>query len=152
MPPSDALWSNLEFNRAALSELLLVSTLLGGFSMTGVVALISLSDRRRLHRGLALLMTAATLLFIFATILVALLQPALNMPRGSLTDQQIMGLLRIGQWGVRMMLAATIALVTAIGMFGFVYSKRMGWLTLSMALGWGGAFVVYAARLAALLK
>jgi hypothetical protein len=147
----EQLQQNLAFNREAMAQLLVVSTLLGGFAMTGFVALITTGAPGRLRRVLALLLCLSTLAFIFGTALDALLQAGMRQSAAALDEETIHGLLRLGQVAVRGMLVGTVALVAALGAFGFTCSRRMGLATAALAALTASAFILGTLRFSELV-
>ncbi len=59
----------LQFRAQALSQFLLVATIFGAFAMSGVIALLAAHERARLRSVLFVLLSLASVAFIFATLL-----------------------------------------------------------------------------------
>ncbi len=152
MTPSQQLLDNLSFNRDALSQLLVVSALLGGFGMSGLIALVLHDGRGRLRATLVVCMCIATLAFIFATTFGGLVLAGMQRASALQDAERIVGFLRLGQAAVRAMMVGSLFLVAGIGGVGFVHSRRMGFATLALAALTTLLFVLYAFRLAALLR
>jgi hypothetical protein len=119
----------LSYKRDVLTQLLLVATILGAFAMSGVVAILVGPNRDRLHRFLFCALCLASLAFIFATALDAVLLPATGRKANLLLPperiQTLSGLCDGVVWAV---IIGALALVTAIGGFGFAFSRRLGCL------------------------
>ena len=113
-----------------LTQLLLVAMIFGAFSMSGVVAILIRPNRDRLNRFLFLALSVASLAFIFVTALNAVLLPATarkaNMDLSPETIRTLGALCDGVVWAV---IPGAMALVTAIGSFGFTFSRRLGFVT-----------------------
>jgi hypothetical protein len=124
----------LSYKREVLTQMLLVATILGAFSMSGVVALLVGPHRDRLHRFLFVTLCLASLAFIFATALDAILLPVTGRKtNASLPPQKLAGLLALGDVVIWSMIAGALALMVAMGGFGFAFSRRLGWLSAGAA-------------------
>jgi hypothetical protein len=135
-----------------LTQFLLVATILGAFAMSGVVALLVGPNRDRLHRFLFAALCIASLAFIFATALDAVLLPASRRGVNERQPEAVAALLRLGDaviWGV---IVGALALVVAQAASGFAFSHGVGVLTLAAALGALGLFLWAAWYLAAALS
>lgn len=116
-------------------QLLLVATILGAFSMSGVVAILVGPNRDTLHRFLFFVLCIASLSFIFATALDAVLLPATARKANlNLTADKIEALSSLCDGVVWAVILGAVALVTAIGSFGFVFSRRLGFLVAAAAV------------------
>ena len=125
----------LSYKREILTQLLLVATILGAFSMSGVVALLVGPNRDRLHRVLFLGLCFASLSFIFATALDAVLLPATGRPANArLTPEKILELHRLCDIVVYAVIVGAFALLAAISGFGFAFSRRVGWVMFAAGL------------------
>ena len=119
--------------REVLSQLLIVASLLGAFSMSGAIALLVGHNRDRLHRLLFGLLAGASLAFILATTLDAIILPAAGMVVQRQRPQEVSALLQLGDvviWGV---IAGALALLLALGCSGFTFSRGLGLLLASAA-------------------
>jgi amino acid transporter len=119
------------YKREVLVQFLLVATILGAFSMSGLVALLTGARRDRLHSFLYATLALASLAFVFATALDAILLPVMRRRSSELEPEVAAGLLRLGDaviWGV---IVGTLALVGGLAVSGFVFSGRMGVLMLA---------------------
>lgn len=124
----------LAYKREILTQLLLVATILGAFSMSGVVAILVGPNRDNLHRFLFFILCIASLSFIFATALDAVLLPATARKANlTLTAEKIQALSGLCDGVVWAVILGAVSLVTAIGSFGFVFSRRMGILVATAA-------------------
>jgi hypothetical protein len=147
----ELLHDQLLYKRAVLEQLLIVATIFGAFSVSGVIALLVAPTRDRLRTYIFLALCVASLAFIFATALDALLLPGMHRDPSGQTQREVRGLLDLGEapiWGV---LVGTLALIAALGGFGFAFSRRLGWIVLALSLATLVAFVASAIHLARLL-
>ncbi|HAM70600.1 MAG TPA: hypothetical protein DCM86_03040 [Verrucomicrobiales bacterium] len=124
----------LSYKREILTQLLLVATILGAFSMSGVVAILVGPSRDRLHQFLFSMLCVASLTFIFATALDAVLLPATGRKANvNLAPERIRTLLTLCDMVVWTVIVGALSLVTAIAGFGFVFSRRLGYLICGIA-------------------
>ena len=124
----------LSYKREVLTQLLLVATILGAFSMSGVVALLVGPNRDRLHRFLFVALCVASLAFIFATALDAVLLPATGRKaNANLTPEKIQTLLILCDSVVCSVILGAVALVVAGSHFG----SAVGLIVLILLFGGG---------------
>jgi hypothetical protein len=117
----------VDYKREALKQLLIVSTIFGAFSVSGVVALLTGELRGRLRTFLFVALCIASLAFIFGTSLDAIMLPAMLRPASTRNADQAAGLLELGDAVFFAVMIGALALIVAIGGFGFAFSKRIGW-------------------------
>jgi hypothetical protein len=115
------------FKRAALTQLLIVATIFGAFSISGVIALLVGERRDRLRSFLFAILCLASLAFIVAATLDAILLPAMGRTPPARTPDQAHSLLNVGEFAIWSVLAGELFLMFAIGGFGFAFSRRLGW-------------------------
>ena len=120
----------LSYKREVLTQLLLVATIFGAFSMSGVVALLVAPERGRLRSFMFLTLCGASLAFIFATILDALILPAAGRMATQSKERAVVGMLNLGDVVIWAVVIGASALATAIASFGFEFSRRMGFVVL----------------------
>lgn len=138
------------YKREALAQFLLVATILGAFSMSGLVALLTGARRDRLHGFLFAALALASLAFVFATALDAVLLPVMRRRPSELEPEVAAGLLRLGDaviWGV---IVGALALLAGLSVSGFVFSRRLGVLVLVAAVLALALFLWHAWELAGL--
>jgi hypothetical protein len=150
-PQRAILVDRLAYARELLSQLLLVATIFGGFSIGGVVALLVAPERDRLRGYLFLMLCASSLAFIFATSLDAVLLPAAKRPASERDAQVVAGLLQLAEVVAWSVIAGTACLWSAIAAFGFAFSRRLGILVLAIAVPVLFGFIALLVRLAILL-
>jgi hypothetical protein len=131
--------------------LLLVATIFGAFSVSGVIALLVADKRGHLFHFFFLLLTFASLAFIFATALDAIMLPGMKKSDTAYQPEQLRGLLDLGEVVIWAVLLGTLALAVAIAAFGFAFSRATGLVVAAMSVLTVGLFVWYAWYLAALL-
>ena len=132
----------LDFKRDEMSQMLLVSTLMAVVAMSVVVVLVSGSERGKLRSVLLVSLTASSLIFIFATMLDVCILPAMKHNATHPVATQISGLLRLAQVVVMSLMLGSIVLFASLGSLGFVYSRRVGVWTISLAAGIFAVFAV----------
>ena len=141
----------LDYSREVLGQLLLVATIFGAFSISGVIALLVATERSRLRSFLFLMLGISSLAFIFATSLDALLLPATKRP-ASLKDPVIVaGLLQLADVVVWAMIVGTSTLMAAVAGFGFACSRRIGVVLLTLTALAAATFIACVWHLARLL-
>jgi hypothetical protein len=141
----------LGYSRELLGQLLLVATIFGAFSISGVVALLVAPERRPLRNFLFLTLSASSLAFIFATSLDAILLPASKRAASLRDADTVAGLLQLADVVVWSVIVGTAALMTSVAGFGFAYSRRLGFIVLGLTALTVAAFVAAMWHLAALL-
>jgi hypothetical protein len=140
----------IAYKHEVLAQFLLVATILGAFSMSGLIAVLTGNRRDRLHSFLFVALALACMAFVFATALDAILLPMMRRRASNVQPEIAAGLLRLGDvvvWGV---IAGTLALVAALAGCGFAFSRRLGVLLLAAAVLAVALFVWYAWQLACL--
>ena len=131
----DQLLDILSYKRAMLTQLLLVATIFGAFSMSGVVALLVGPNRDRLHRFLFVTLCLASLAFIFAASLDAVWLPASARKANSqLSPERLRALLDLGDYVVEAVVLGAFTLVAAVSGFGFAFSRRLGWVVAALGI------------------
>lgn len=141
----------LAYKREMLAQLLFVATIFGAFSVSGVVALLVAERRGHLVHFFFLMLVFASLAFILATALDAVMLPGMKKPEGALQAEQVAGLLSLSEMVVWAVLLGTFALVVAIAGFGFIFSRRIGFVVLAMSISAMALFAWCAWRLAVIL-
>lgn len=138
----------LAFRREALGQFLLVATILGAFSMSGVVVLLGGHERARLRAWLFVLLSAASLAFIFSTLVSVIILPGMGHPEVFSTPGQVvsmMGLYRTAMWSL---VGGALLLLGSLAGMGFMVSRRVGAITTGASVVTVGAFVLCAWKLA----
>ncbi len=121
----DQLRDLIAYSRQVLELLLAVSSIFGGFAITGVVALRAEERRDRLHATAFFAFSIAALAFIGATALDAIWLPVSRLQRLS-TVGALSTVLSVSDTIVWLVLVGAASLVVAVGTFGFARSRRMG--------------------------
>ena len=136
-----------ETTERVLSQMVLLSGLLVGFSFAGTVALLALrSESRTVSSTIVAFMTAAVLLLY--TAMVAAI--TLAYPLDALNAEQFARLARFYpflQWPFRLGL---LAVLTGIGLLGWIRSRRLGIISTGLALAAGMGWLAWALFLRAL--
>src|SRR5579883_629902 len=122
----------LAHKRELLTQILLVASILGAFSVSGLVALMVGEARAKLHRFLFLSLCIAALAFIFAMTIAAILLPVMSMTLK--TPGPVWTLLYLSQFVDLSMLIGYMALFAAVGGMGFTYSRRIGYIVLAATI------------------
>jgi glucan phosphoethanolaminetransferase (alkaline phosphatase superfamily) len=131
-PDLQQLLNQLRFRHDALQQLVVVATVLAGFSIGGALTLLTSHHSRRLRPALFGTLTAAALAFMFATILAVILLP--HMARTDWTDPvSISGLLGLYRVHVYSVAIGTVLLLVSIGGLGWLVSPRVGTITATLA-------------------
>jgi hypothetical protein len=141
----------LSHSHEVLGQLLLVATIFGAFSISGVVALLVSTERSRLRSFLFLMLSVSSLAFIFATSLDAVFLPAAKRPASLRDPDVVAGLLGLADVVIWSIIVGTAALMAAMGAFGFAYSRRLGYLVLVLTILTTAAFCASIAYLVVLL-
>lgn len=129
----EALLDILQYKREALTQLLVVASIFGGFAVGGVMTFLGTTDRGRLRSALFATLAIAALAFITATVLDALMLP--GMFRGTYRDTAALrGLLGLGDVVVWAVLVGSVALVGAVAGSGFLFSRWVGRVVLAATL------------------
>ncbi|MBK7406379.1 MAG: hypothetical protein IPJ41_17705 [Phycisphaerales bacterium] len=123
----------LEFKREEMSQLLLVGTLLAAIAMSGLLFLLAERGRGRLRSTLLVAQAGATLLFLFGTILDALILPGMHRAATVMIPEQVPGFVGLTRLVVYSLLAGVLVLVGSIGALGFLSSRRVGIATATAA-------------------
>lgn len=149
-PDLQQLLSQLRFRHDALEQLVVVATVLAGFSISGALTLLTSHQTRRLRAALFGTLTAAALAFTFATILAVILLP--HMARTDWTSPaSITGLLGLYRIHIYSVALGTVLLLVAIGGLGWLVSPRVGTITATLATLTFVAFVLTAYLLNAIV-
>jgi hypothetical protein len=147
----DQLLDMMAYKREVLTQLLLVATIFGAFSVSGVVALLVADRRNHLFHFFFLMLTFASLAFIFATALDAILLPGMKRTEAGYTADQVRGLMQLGDVVIWSVLVGTLALSIAIAGFGFVFGRTIGIIVLVMSTATVALFIASAIHLARVL-
>jgi hypothetical protein len=131
----------LDFKVEVMNQMPLVSTLLAVLAMTVVAVLLAGPERGRLRSYLLVALTGATLVFIFATVLNAMILPGMKAPVNRRVPGRIEGMLTLSNVVLYALLAGICVLFGAVGAFGFVHSRRVGYWVLAWATGILALFV-----------
>lgn len=131
----------LDYKREALTQLLIVATIFGAFSISGAVALLASDVRGRLRSFLFSALSVASLAFIFATSLDAIVLPATHRSPSARSVREVQGLQDLGDVVIWAVMIGALSLIVSIGGFGFAFSRRIGWLIFAAALATLIAFV-----------
>jgi hypothetical protein len=142
----------MAYKREILTQLLMVATIFGAFSVSGIVALLVADRKGHLFHFFFLMLSLASLAFIFATALDAILLPGMKRDESAYTAEQVVGLLNLGDFVIWAILIGTLALGAAVAGFGFVFSRTIGLVVLAMSVVTIAAFVVSASYLAHALR
>ena len=130
-----------------LSQMVLLSGLLVGFSFTGIATLLAMREGSRTASAtIAAFLTAATLL-LYAAIVGAV---TLAYPLETLSTAQFTRLGRMYpflQWPFRLGL---LGFLSGIGLVGWIRSRRLGMVSTSLALAACAGWVAWAGLLRAL--
>ncbi len=120
-----------------LSQIVLLSGLLVGFSITGIVGLVSMRDQSRTTSAVIGAFLASATLLLYAAMVGTL---TLAYPLETLASEQFARMARVYpllQWPFRLGL---LSFLTGIGLAGWTRSKRLGLLSTVLAaivlLGW----------------
>jgi len=141
MTDPQALLEVLAYKREVLQQLLAVSSIFGGFAVTGMIALRSDGVSGRSGSIAFFAMAVASIAFIFATAFDAIWLPVShNVEHASpATIQTIIALGDSVAWAV---IAGTASLATAGALLGFARSRMMGVVIMIMTLGAVAIFAV----------
>ncbi len=127
----------LHFRGQALTQFVLVATIFGAFAMSGVIALLAGHERARLRSALFVLLSLASLIFVFATVLSVIILPFMG-AGVVVSDKAARGLLFLYAIVVVSIILGTLLLVAGIAGVGFMVSKRVGhctlWSTVAVAI------------------
>jgi hypothetical protein len=118
----------IAFKRAFLTQLLFVASIFGAFSVGGVVALLVNEKRDRLRNFLFASLCLASLAFIVAATLDAILLPAMGRAPPARTPAEAHALLGLSEVAIWSVMVGALLLMIAIGGFGFAFSRRLGWM------------------------
>jgi hypothetical protein len=116
------------FKRAFLTQLLFVASIFGAFSVGGVVALLVSERRDRLRGFLFGSLCLASLAFIVAATLDAILLPAMGRTPPARTPAEAHALLGLSEVAIWNVIVGAALLLISIGAFGFAFSRRLGWM------------------------
>jgi hypothetical protein len=141
----------LRFRGEALTQFILVATIFGAFSMSGVIALIASHEKARLRSALFILLALASLAFVFATLLSVLILPFMG-SNIQLNDQAVRGLLFLYALVVLTIVIGTVLLTAGIAGVGFMVSPRTGQCTLWSTIIASVAFLLCVFHLANILR
>ena len=119
----------LAFRLGALNQFVLVATIFGAFAMSGVVALISSSERSRLREFLFILLTFASLAFMVATLIGTFLLPYASRT-STLSNSVTKTMLGLYTLGVGSALIGTLLMAMSLAAMGFLISKKAGVLAI----------------------
>jgi hypothetical protein len=117
----------IAFKRAFLTQLLLVASIFGAFSISGVVALMVGERWDQLRSFLFATLCLSSIAFLAAASLDAILLPAMGRNPPARNAAEANTLLSLGDAAIWSVLIGASLLMVAIGGFGFAFSKRMGW-------------------------
>lgn len=148
----EQLVDTLDFKREVMTQVPLVSTLLAGLAMSGVLVLISSHERSRLRSWLLILLTISSLVFILTTVLDAAILPGMQRFGTRGNAGQIEGLLNLSEVVVWGLLFGIACLMGAICGLGFMYSRRVGLWALGAAGVLIGLFVACCFYLDAVMR
>lgn len=129
----DPLLTALEFKRQVLTDLLIVSTLLAGIAMSGMLFLLSDKQRSTLRTALVVSMTAAMLLFLLGTIVDVIILPGMRRAAEVNHPAQIRGFIILSRFVVYTLLTGTAILTASIGALGYLHSRWAGRCTAAAA-------------------
>ncbi|MFO0784591.1 MAG: hypothetical protein U0636_13025 [Phycisphaerales bacterium] len=130
----------LHFRGQALTQFVIIASILGGFSMSGVFTLLGLRQSERLRRALIVVLMAASLAFVLACAVAAMVIPFTG-PEVDLTQRASDGLMALYTMSVRCILAGMALLAAGLGLMGFLVSRRIGMLTAISAVLTMGTFL-----------
>ncbi len=130
----------LEFKREGISQLPIVSTLLAALAMGGVTALITSQERGRLRAWLLVSLMVASLIFVFATVVGAMILPAMKRAGVHTSPAHNQALINLSRVVIWTLLGGILMLFGALGALGFIVSRRVGWWVLAAAVGILGLF------------
>lgn len=131
----------LTYKREVLEQLLTVSSIFGGFAVTGTIALRSDGEPKASGSVAFLAMAVASVAFIFATAFDAIWLPvSRNVAHASLTTiQTVISLGDSVAWSV---IVGAACLATAGALLGFARSRAMGIVVLVVTLAAVAVFAV----------
>jgi hypothetical protein len=141
----------LNFRGQALSQFVLVATILGAFSMSGVIALIATHERARLRSSVFVLLAAASLAFILATLISVLILPFMT-GHAALPDKSIRGLLFLYSVVVFSIITGTLLLVAGLAGAGFMVSRRVGQWTVAAVIAATLIYIVCVVHLVSIFR
>lgn len=141
----------LHFRGQALGQFVLVATIFGAFAMSGVIALISTHEKARLRAALFVLLSLASLFFVFATVLSVMILPFMGAGM-EVPDKAARGLLFLYAVVVVAIIAGTLLLLSGIAGVGFMISRRVGHCTLWSSVGITLLFLACVVHLASVLR
>lgn len=132
--PTMTLNDLLHFRGQALTQFVLVATIFGAFAMSGVIALIARHERARLRSALFVLLSIASLAFVFATVLSVMILPFMNSGT-PISEKAMRGLLFLYSIVITAIVIGTALLAASLALMGFLVSRRVGvWTTAATAL------------------
>ena len=123
----------LHFQGQALQQFVLVASIFGAFSMSGVIALIASHEKASLRSVLFVLLSFASLAFIFSTVVAVTIMPFMS-EGVHVTDDSARGLLVLYRVAVLSILLGTMLLFAGLAGVGFMVSRRVGRWTLIAAI------------------
>jgi len=141
----------LHFRGVALTQFILVATIFGAFSMSGVIALIASHEKARLRSALFILLSLASLAFVFATLVSVLILPFMTSDWEQ-TDKAVRGLLFLYAVVVSAIMLGTALLGAGVAGIGFMVSPRAGRITLWSTVGTALIFILCALYLRGILR
>lgn len=124
----------LRYKREVMQQLLLVATIFGGFAVSGIMAFLGTADRGKLRGVLFVILSVAAFAFIAATILDAVMLPAMLHEKNLRSPDGIRGLLTLGDVVVWSVLVGCLALAAGVGCSGFLFSRRVGKVVAGVAV------------------
>lgn len=128
----DALLDILTYKRLILEQLLSVSSIFGGFAITGVIAMRTERHRDRIHSLAFGALVVASVALIFATALDAIWLPLSHSPHVLQSVAGVQRLLVTGDSVAWAVLLGAASLMASISLFGFSRSRRMGYFVLTV--------------------
>ena len=138
----------IAFTRALLTQFLLVASIFGAFSISGVVAFMVSERRDRLQSFLFAVLCLSSIAFLAAAAPDASLLPAMGRIPPARNPAEADALLSLADVAILSVLMGTSLLLLAIGGFGFAFSRRMGWFIAIISALTGAGIAVGAVHLA----
>jgi hypothetical protein len=140
----DQLLQVLAFRGDSLVQLVMVSTILGGFSISGVLTLLSSRHAHHLRPALFCSFSTASALSILATTISVIILPHMGEAGNHRSPRKILGQLRLDRVALYTDLAGFVLLMGSLGGLGFLVLRRLGLISAAVVLSTAIAFFVCA--------
>ncbi|MFO0856054.1 MAG: hypothetical protein U0640_01710 [Phycisphaerales bacterium] len=141
----------LHFRGEALGQFVLISTIFGAFAMSGVIALLQSHEKARLRSFLFVVLSLASLAFIFSTLVSVTILPFMN-EKWHVPDNAAHTINNLYGVVVIAIILGTALLGVGVAGVGFMVSPRVGRITLWSTVVTAVLFIVCALVLRSALR